>query len=120
MLLALDVGNSNTVIGLFRIGTDGEPSALVADWRITTPYKQTTDEIASQLQNLFTRIYVGQRSPEQTPTKCIGGGHAVLAVLGMHGDGKAAYGEGRLRRCSGDGASVAHEITRSLLITLSP
>ena len=54
MLLALDVGNSNTVIGLFKPGTDGEPSTLVADWRITTPYKQTTDEIASQLQMLFT------------------------------------------------------------------
>jgi type III pantothenate kinase len=54
MLLALDVGNSNTSIGLFRIGTDGEPSTLAADWRITTPYKQTTDEIASQLQMLFT------------------------------------------------------------------
>ena len=53
MLLALDVGNSNTVIGLFKIGTDGEPSTMVADWRITTPYKQTTDEISSQLKNLF-------------------------------------------------------------------
>jgi type III pantothenate kinase len=54
MLLALDVGNSNTSIGLFRPATEGEPHALLADWRITTPYKQTTDEIASQLQNLFT------------------------------------------------------------------
>jgi type III pantothenate kinase len=54
MLLALDVGNSNTSIGLFRPATEGEPHALIADWRITTPYKQTTDEIASQLQNLFT------------------------------------------------------------------
>jgi type III pantothenate kinase len=54
MLLALDVGNSNTSVGLFRPATDGEPSAIIADWRITTPFKRTTDEIASQLQMLFT------------------------------------------------------------------
>ena len=54
MLLALDIGNSNTVIGLFRTATEGEPATLIADWRITTPYKQTADEISSQLQNLFT------------------------------------------------------------------
>ncbi len=54
MLLALDVGNSNTSIGLYRPAVEGIPAALVADWRITTPFKQTTDEIASQLQMLFT------------------------------------------------------------------
>jgi type III pantothenate kinase len=54
MLLALDVGNSNTSVGLFRPAADGEPSAIIADWRITTPFKRTTDEIASQLQMLFT------------------------------------------------------------------
>ena len=54
MLLALDVGNSNTSVGLFRHPTEGEPASIVADWRITTPFKQTTDEIASQLQMLFT------------------------------------------------------------------
>src|ERR1700712_504477 len=53
MLLALDVGNSNTSVGLFRHPTEGEPGAIVADWRITTPFKDTTDEIASQLQMLF-------------------------------------------------------------------
>jgi type III pantothenate kinase len=54
MLLALDVGNSNTTIGLFRPATETEPAALVANWRITTPYTETTDEIAAQLQMLFT------------------------------------------------------------------
>ena len=53
MLLALDVGNSNTVIGLFRPATDGAPAALAADWRITTPYKQTPDEFGVLLQTLF-------------------------------------------------------------------
>jgi len=53
MLLALDVGNSNTVIGLFRPAMDGAPATLAADWRITTPYKQTPDEFGVLLQTLF-------------------------------------------------------------------
>ena len=53
MLLALDVGNSNTVLGLFAPATETEPSHLVADWRITTPYKQTADELGVLFQTLF-------------------------------------------------------------------
>ncbi len=53
MLLALDIGNSNTVIGLFDLSTPAEPR-VVADWRITTPYRQTTDEIGILFQSLFT------------------------------------------------------------------
>jgi type III pantothenate kinase len=54
MLLALDVGNSNTVLGLFAPATESEPAHLVADWRITTPYKQTADELGVLLQTLFS------------------------------------------------------------------
>ena len=54
MLLALDVGNSNTVLGLFRPAADGAPAGLVADWRITTPHKQTPDEFGVLLQTLFS------------------------------------------------------------------
>ena len=53
MLLALDVGNSNTVIGLFDLSIPTEPR-VVADWRITTPYKQTPDEVGLLFQTLFT------------------------------------------------------------------
>jgi len=53
MLLALDVGNSNTVLGLFQIATEGQPAKLIADWRITTPYKQTPDELGVLFQTLF-------------------------------------------------------------------
>jgi len=53
MLLALDIGNSNTVMGLFRPGSEGAPATMVADWRITTPYKQTPDELGVMLQTLF-------------------------------------------------------------------
>lgn len=53
MLLALDVGNTNTVMGLFAGPEAGEPGQVVADWRITTPYRETADEIAVLFQSLF-------------------------------------------------------------------
>ena len=58
MLLALDVGNTNTVMGLFRLSKESDaPSSggeMVADWRISTPpSRQTTDEFGVLLQNLF-------------------------------------------------------------------
>ena len=52
MLLALDIGNTNTVMGLFDLSAPEAPR-VVADWRITTPYKQTPDEIGVVFQNLF-------------------------------------------------------------------
>ncbi len=54
MLLAIDIGNSNTVLGLFEPAGHGEPARAIADWRITTPGKQTPDEIGMLLQTLFT------------------------------------------------------------------
>lgn len=54
MLLALDVGNSNTVMGLYRPATDSTPAEMVADWRITTPYEQTPDELGVLFQTLFS------------------------------------------------------------------
>jgi type III pantothenate kinase len=48
MLLALDAGNTNTVLGVFR---DKE---LVANWRLTTARDQTVDEYGILTRNLFT------------------------------------------------------------------
>ncbi len=48
MLLAVDVGNSNTVIGVFR----GEE--LVEHWRIATLQRATVDELALQFQGLLS------------------------------------------------------------------
>jgi len=48
MLLTIDVGNSNTVLGVFR----GEE--LVANWRLTTAREQTVDEYGVLTRNLFT------------------------------------------------------------------
>jgi type III pantothenate kinase len=48
MLLALDVGNTNTVLGLFQ------GSKLVAHWRLATAREQTVDEYGILTRNLFT------------------------------------------------------------------
>lgn len=48
MLLVMDVGNTNTVLGVFR-GTD-----LLAHWRLTTARDQTADEYGILTRNLFT------------------------------------------------------------------
>jgi type III pantothenate kinase len=65
MLLALDVGNTNTVLGLYRLTPDpsapGAPTAtrsdeereLVAHWRVTTHRSQTSDEYGVLFVNLF-------------------------------------------------------------------
>src|ERR1700710_2131265 len=54
MLLALNVGNSNTAIGVYTIAQETVPSELTAHWRMTTPHDRTDDEVASQLQLFFT------------------------------------------------------------------
>lgn len=54
MLLTIDVGNSNTVLGLFADQDGSAAGQVVADWRITTPNRQTADEISVLLSSLFT------------------------------------------------------------------
>ena len=48
MLLVMDVGNTNTVLGVFR-GRE-----LAAHWRLTTARDQTADEYGILARNLFT------------------------------------------------------------------
>ena len=59
MLLAFDIGNSNTVLGLFEPGENGREARAVADWRITTPARETPDEIGMLLQSLFSMRGLG-------------------------------------------------------------
>jgi type III pantothenate kinase len=60
-LLAVDVGNTNTVLGVFRDG------ALVAHWRIQTIAERTADEYAVVLKTLFDLDGFPWRSTESTP-----------------------------------------------------
>jgi type III pantothenate kinase len=48
MLLTIDVGNTNTVLGVFR------EEELVANWRLTTARAQTVDEYGVLTRNLFS------------------------------------------------------------------
>ena len=50
MLLTLDVGNTNTVLGLYRLASD----ELVTHWRISTLRTQTADEYGVLFLNLFS------------------------------------------------------------------
>src|SRR5258708_7248967 len=47
MLLTIDVGNTNSVLGVFR----GEE--LIANWRLTTARERTVDEYGVLTRNLF-------------------------------------------------------------------
>jgi type III pantothenate kinase len=59
MLLALDVGNTNTVLGLYRLEDTESPGRaldkpeLAAHWRVTTHRSQTVDEYGVLFVNLF-------------------------------------------------------------------
>ena len=48
MLLTIDVGNTNTVLGLYQ------EAELVVDWRISTDRQKTIDEYGILLLNLFS------------------------------------------------------------------
>ncbi|HTY37927.1 MAG TPA: type III pantothenate kinase [Bacteroidota bacterium] len=48
MLLAIDIGNTHTVFGIYRHST------LIADWRVTSMLQRTEDEVGTQV-SLFLR-----------------------------------------------------------------
>jgi type III pantothenate kinase len=64
MLLVLDVGNTNTVLGMFARATETRPGAesaeparyekLVANWRVATRQGSTVDEYGVLFRNLFS------------------------------------------------------------------
>jgi type III pantothenate kinase len=56
MLLTIDVGNTNTVLGVFR----GEE--LIANWRLTTARAQTVDEYGVLTRNLFSIAGLNQEA----------------------------------------------------------
>jgi len=56
MLLVLDVGNTNTVLGVFaRVAKGGDAAyeRLVANWRVATSATETVDEYGVLFRNLF-------------------------------------------------------------------
>ncbi len=65
MLLAIDVGNTNTVIGLFQ-GPE-----LLWDWRIRTERNMTEDEFNLLVTGLFTQNGLQPSQLEQTVVSCV-------------------------------------------------
>jgi type III pantothenate kinase len=57
MLLVIDVGNTNTVLGVFRLPPEVSDAApgyeLAANWRVSTSKTQTVDEYGVLFRNLF-------------------------------------------------------------------
>jgi len=57
MLLVIDVGNTNTVLGVFAKQAAGSAAGyqeLLANWRVTTRSAQTVDEYGVLFRNLFS------------------------------------------------------------------
>ena len=56
MLLVLDVGNTNTVLGAFEApaGDNTHYGPLIAHWRVTTAKSQTVDEYGVLFRSLFS------------------------------------------------------------------
>lgn len=65
MLLVIDIGNTNTVMGLY----DG--SRLVDDWRVRTERNMTEDEFYILVTNLFSRNEIATGDIEKTVISCV-------------------------------------------------
>lgn len=62
MLLAIDIGNSNMVMGLYGPAAEGAQPQQVQAWRISTPLHSTLDELHMTLHGLFALHAVDPRS----------------------------------------------------------
>ena len=65
MLLVIDIGNTNTVIGVY----DGRH--LVKDWRIRTERRTTEDEFNILASNLFSEGNISSKKIDQTIISCV-------------------------------------------------
>jgi type III pantothenate kinase len=65
MLLVIDVGNTNTVLGLY----DGE--TLLRDWRIRTVIDHTVDEYGMLILNLYKNSRIDSRSIKDIIISCV-------------------------------------------------
>jgi len=65
MLFVIDVGNTNTVLGIY------EGDRLLKDWRIRTEPNTTEDEFCALATNLFTGGGFSTRQIEKTVISCV-------------------------------------------------
>jgi type III pantothenate kinase len=65
MLLVVDVGNTNTVIGVF----DGDD--LVSNWRVVTMTERTSDEYGVLIQSLYYSSKISSRDIKDIIVSCV-------------------------------------------------
>ncbi|BBB31776.1 type III pantothenate kinase [Thermotomaculum hydrothermale] len=65
MLLALDIGNTNTTIGVFK------DSKLIMDFRLTTNINQTMDEYGILVRNLLSLQGIDYREVKNIIVSCV-------------------------------------------------
>jgi type III pantothenate kinase len=65
MLLVIDVGNTNTVIGVYK------EKALVQNWRIRTERRTTEDEFNILAKNLFHEGNIESKNIRKTIISCV-------------------------------------------------
>ena len=61
MLLAIDVGNTNIVLGVF------EGDKLVESWRLATDNKRSADEYGTIIGSMFRRIDITEKDIDKNP-----------------------------------------------------
>jgi len=66
MLLVLDVGNTNTVLGVFDTQQEAHYGPLIAHWRVSTTKTQTVDEYGVLFRNLFAMNGIEVRAVQGT------------------------------------------------------
>ena len=66
MLLVVDVGNTNTVLGVFGAQDEAHYGPLIAHWRVSTTKTQTVDEYGVLFRNLFAMNGIEFRAVEGT------------------------------------------------------
>jgi type III pantothenate kinase len=65
MLLVIDIGNTNTVLGVYQ------KDQLIHSWRIKTEHKTTEDEFLILVRNLFMFADVDIQDIKQTIASCV-------------------------------------------------
>jgi len=65
MLLVIDIGNTQTVIGLFEEGK------LLSSWRMVTPKYETSDEIAASIFNFLKNLEFNPKDVGEISVSCV-------------------------------------------------
>ena len=65
MLLAIDAGNSNILVGVFKGDT------LIHEWRLLTEAEKTVDEYGILFQNLYRSVHLSVEDTEDIIISCV-------------------------------------------------